>query len=103
MFGKIVIRRLRRPRYVRRKSPWDPSPPETAGLVAHRVKFLDRRKSPKTVRAEYKVKCIANRDLTNVVSADQKRVAVERQISALDASEVFDFELQDAHRLIWLA
>jgi hypothetical protein len=35
------------------------------------------------VRAEYKVKRIANRALTNVVSADEKRVAVERQISVL--------------------
>ena len=58
------------------------------------------------VRAEYKVKRIANRAFTNVVSAEQKRVAVERQISVLNASEVFDFYLQDAQRyllVIWLA
>lgn len=56
--------------------------------------------------SEYKVKRIATRALTNVVSADQKRVEVERQINVLNASEVFDFDLQDAQRyllVIWLA
>jgi len=57
------------------------------------------------VQAEYKIGCIASRALTNAVSANQKRMAVKRQTSALDASEILDFVLQDAHYfliVIWL-
>jgi hypothetical protein len=57
------------------------------------------------VQAEYKINCIASRALTNAVSANQKRMAIKRQTSALDASEILDFELQDAHYfllVIWL-